>query len=62
MIFVLLVVLGLVGLFAFIFSPALGVIILIVTVLGVIARSNGQKRALEERRHQELLEATRRKD
>ncbi len=57
---------GLVGLFFLLVSPGLGVVALIVALLLFAAQGNANRRAkeqkqaaVEERRHRELVEATR---
>ena len=54
-------ILGVVGLLALIISPGLGVLALIVGALLFMVGARQEREAVEERRHQEMLEATRNK-
>lgn len=52
-------ILGVVGLLALIISPGFGVLALIVGALLFIVGTRQEREAVEERRHQEMLDATR---
>lgn len=54
-------ILGVVGLLALIISPGFGVILLIVGALMFMVGARQQRVSVEERRHQEILAATREK-
>lgn len=54
-------IVGVIGLLALIISPGFGALALVVGALMFIVGARQQKESVEERRHQELLDATRNK-
>lgn len=52
-------IIGVVGLLALIISPGLGVLALIVGALMFVVGTRQEREATDERRHQEVLDATR---
>ena len=52
-------ILGVFGLLFMVVSPTLGLLGLVIGALMFISGANSEKRELEERRYQELLQATR---